>query len=96
MGWRRSPTVLVRRRRPNVAGLTSRQAEVLTLVCAGLPNAEIASRLYISKKTVEHHVAAILNKLEVGTRSEAIVAARRLEGGDPSAARRSRTRSIWG
>jgi DNA-binding CsgD family transcriptional regulator/tetratricopeptide (TPR) repeat protein len=65
--------------RAHVAGLTARQAEVLALMCDGLANAEIAARLYISKKTVEHHVAAVLRKLGVSTRAEAIAAARAFE-----------------
>ena len=62
-------------------GLTSRQAEVLALVAAGDSNGEIAQRLYLSKKTVEHHVSAIYARLGVTTRREAIEAARRADGG---------------
>lgn len=55
------------------AGLTARQAEVLGLLSEGLTDRAIAERLYISPKTVGHHVSAILRKLEVRNRSEAIV-----------------------
>jgi DNA-binding NarL/FixJ family response regulator len=57
--------------RSNPAGLTDRQVDVLLLVRDGLTNAEIAERLYLSVRTVDHHVAAILDKLEVPSRREA-------------------------
>lgn len=56
----------------NPAGLTSRQVEVLGLMSDGSSNAEIANRLFISPKTVDHHVSAILAKLEARTRAEAV------------------------
>lgn len=59
----------------NPAGLTKRQLEVLDLMTAGLSNGEIAGRLFISRKTVEHHAAAIYEKLGVSTRAKAIVQA---------------------
>ena len=62
--------------RANPAGLTRRQAEVLGLVGEGLSNAEIARRLCISAKTAEHHVSAIMARLDVPTRQEAAAAAR--------------------
>ena len=55
----------------NPAGLTDRQLEVLQLLAEGLTNAEIADRLVVSVRTVDHHVAAILAKLNVGSRREA-------------------------
>jgi DNA-binding CsgD family transcriptional regulator len=64
------------RRHP--AGLTARQAEVLELLTEGLSNREIADRLFISERTTEHHVTAILTKLGVTTRYEAVDAARDL------------------
>ncbi len=64
--------------RRNPAGLTSRELEVLRLVADGLRNAHIAERLVVSSKTVDHHVSAILRKLQVGTRTEAAAHATRL------------------
>ncbi len=55
--------------------LTGRQAEVLDLLVDGLSNAEIATRLFVSKKTVEHRVSAIYAKFGVETRAQAIAAA---------------------
>jgi len=55
----------------NPANLTPREVEVLGLVAQGLQNAQIAERLVLSKSTVDHHVAAILRKLEASTRGEA-------------------------
>lgn len=62
----------------NPAGLTAREVEVLELVAEGLRNADIAERLFLSEKTVGHHVSAILRKLEVRTRGEASAEAQRL------------------
>jgi DNA-binding CsgD family transcriptional regulator len=55
----------------NPLGLTPRQMEVLALLAEGLSNRQIADRLSISRRTAEHHVAAILARLEVASRSEA-------------------------
>ncbi|MFL6099051.1 MAG: ATP-binding protein [Actinomycetales bacterium] len=57
--------------RDNPHGLTARQVEVLDLVGERLTNAEIADRLFLSERTVDHHVSAILTKLDVTTREEA-------------------------
>jgi DNA-binding CsgD family transcriptional regulator len=65
--------------RTNQAGLTIRQLEVLELLAEGLSNAEIASRLFTSLKTVDHHVSAVLAKLGVHSRAQAIGAAHQLE-----------------
>jgi DNA-binding NarL/FixJ family response regulator len=51
---------------------------VRDLLCDGLRNAEIAQRLVVSEKTVDHHVSAILRKLGVHTRGEAVAKAARL------------------
>jgi DNA-binding CsgD family transcriptional regulator len=67
--------------RSNPAGLTPRELEVLALLAEGLRNADIAARLVVSAKTVDHHVSAILRKLGARTRSEAVAAAWRLDLG---------------
>jgi len=64
--------------RANPLGLTRREREVLDLICAGHTNAEIAAKLFISARTVGHHVSAVLAKLDVPTRSIAASHAARL------------------
>lgn len=64
--------------RENPAQLTNRELEVLRLIADGLRNAEIATRLVVSKRTVDHHVSAILRKLGARTRSEAVARTRAL------------------
>ena len=66
------------RTRENPAGLTARELEVVALLAHGLRNTEIAARLTVSQKTVDHHVSAILSKLDVRTRGEAAAEAVRL------------------
>jgi DNA-binding NarL/FixJ family response regulator len=61
--------------RENPAGLTTRELEVLRLVTEGFPNAEIARRLFLAEKTIDHHVSSILRKLGVPSRRLARVAA---------------------
>jgi DNA-binding CsgD family transcriptional regulator len=58
--------------------LTLREREVLELICRDHTNAEIAKRLFISSKTVAHHVSAVLAKLDVQTRKAAAVQATQL------------------
>src|SRR5262249_19277517 len=57
-------------------GLTSRQLEILKLIAEGSTNAEIARRMSIAPKTAEHHVAAVLAKLDVDSRQAAGLIAR--------------------
>lgn len=64
--------------RANPGGLTNRQLEVARLVARGLSNHEIATRLYISPKTADHHVSAILAKLELPNRRAVVVQASEL------------------
>jgi DNA-binding CsgD family transcriptional regulator len=62
--------------RSHTAGLTARQAEVLDLLALGLTNTEIADELFVSYRTVENHVSAVLMKLDVPSREAAVAAAR--------------------
>ena len=70
------PRGKARATRAHAAGLTARQAEVLELLAEDLTNTEIADRLFVSPRTVDNHVSAVLMKLEVATRDEAVAAAR--------------------
>ena len=64
--------------RANPAGLTDRQVEILRLLVAGRTNAEIAAKLVLSVRTVDHHVSAVLQKLGITSRREVAAAAARL------------------
>jgi DNA-binding CsgD family transcriptional regulator len=69
--------------RVNPGGLTERQVEVVHLLAEGLTNAEIAGRLVLSVRTVDSHVAAVLEKLDSRTRKEAVARAADLGIFDP-------------
>src|SRR5690606_41564629 len=83
MGVPRCPRGPNRHTRRNPAGLTRRQTEVLRLLAHGLTYRQIADRMYISAKTVDHHVTAIRAKLGVSSREEAVTEASRMGLIDP-------------
>jgi DNA-binding NarL/FixJ family response regulator len=64
------------RSKPAMAKLTSREAEVLDAMAAGLSTEEIASKLFIGQVTVRTHVSNVLKKLEVKDRDAAVRVAR--------------------
>jgi DNA-binding NarL/FixJ family response regulator len=64
--------------RADPLGLTRREREVLEQICAGHSNAEIAAKLVLSPRTVDHHVSAVLTKLGAPTRGAAAARAARL------------------
>ncbi len=61
----------------DVSNLTTRQCEILQLVCAGHPTKEIALRLFVGESTVKTHITAIFKALGVANRTQAVLAARR-------------------
>ena len=71
-GLRRGP---YKAARSHPLGLTGKEVQVLTLLADGASNAEIADRVSRSRRTVEHHVSAILAKLNASNRLEAILRA---------------------
>jgi ATP/maltotriose-dependent transcriptional regulator MalT len=71
--------------RSNRLGLTRREAEILTLVSQGMRNSAIAKRLFVSTRTVDRHVSAILSKLGVQSRGEAVAMANKRGSGSPDA-----------
>ncbi|HET6451142.1 MAG TPA: helix-turn-helix transcriptional regulator, partial [Spirochaetia bacterium] len=57
-----------------IRALTRRERQVASLLCRDCPNSEIAARLFISRRTVESHVAHICSKLDVSSRRQAVTA----------------------
>jgi DNA-binding CsgD family transcriptional regulator len=78
MGIRRIPRGPRSATRAHPGGLTSREVEIAALIVQGLSNLEIAKRSYVSVKTVDHHVSAILSKLAVRGRVDIAREAMRL------------------
>jgi len=73
------PRGLRKTTRANAALLTGREMDVLALLKEGLQNKEIAGKLFISAKTVDHHISSILFKLDVNSRVKAVNEALKLE-----------------
>lgn len=73
--------------RANPANLTRREMEVLDLLAEGLSNREVAERLFLSTRTVDHHVSALLRKLHVRSRAAAVAMAKEWRKGDPGTGR---------
>jgi ATP/maltotriose-dependent transcriptional regulator MalT len=69
------------------AGLSAREAQIMTLIAAGHSNGEIAASLVLAEKTVKNHVNRIYSKLGVGSRSAAISQWAPVSGAPAEAAR---------
>jgi DNA-binding CsgD family transcriptional regulator len=78
LGIRSIPTGARTATRAHPRGLTAREQEILELLSQGQSNEEISASLFISVRTAEHHVSAILGKLGVTTRKDAAEEARKL------------------
>ncbi len=77
LGVRGVPRRPLAARRAHPFDLTAREQEVLDALALGLSNAQISRRLFVSPKTVDHHVSSILSKLRVPSRGVAVAEARR-------------------
>ncbi len=61
------------------SGLTPRETEILEYLAKGVPNKEIASRLFISEKTVKNHITSIFKKLQAEDRTQAVLSALKMK-----------------
>jgi DNA-binding CsgD family transcriptional regulator len=77
-GIRGIPRGIRKTTQSNIASLTERELDVLKLLKEGMQNKEIAAKLFISAKTVDHHISAVLFKLDVNSRIKAVHEAIRL------------------
>jgi DNA-binding NarL/FixJ family response regulator len=77
LGFRSVPSGARASTREHPLGMTRRESEVLAGLCAGRTNAEISEQLFLSPRTVDHHVSAVLAKLGVSSRGEAAAEAAR-------------------
>jgi DNA-binding NarL/FixJ family response regulator len=77
-GIKNIPRGIRRATQSNPVLLTNRELDILQLLPGGLQSKEIAARLFLSVKTVEHHVSSILYKLEVNSRAKAVHEATKL------------------
>ena len=84
LGVRNIPRGPTSATRDHPLGLTPRQVEVLELLAEGLTNAEIADRLVVSIRTVDHHVSTVLQKLGVSSRKEAAERAAAIASSEPA------------
>ncbi len=78
LGIKNIPRGIRNSTRSNAAFLTGREMDILQLLKEELQNKEIAAQLYISAKTVDHHISSILFKLDANTRSKAVTEAVRM------------------
>lgn len=76
------------------AAAAAREQEVLALLSEGLADREISQRLFISERTVHHHVSAVLSKIGVSSRTAAVREAARMGIGTPAEALPRPTRAI--
>ena len=77
-GIKKIPRGLRESTKANPAQLTNRELDVLQLLQKGVQSKEVAGSLFISPKTVDHHISSILFKLDVNSRSKAVTEAVRL------------------